>query len=270
MKHGYLGTSFNAADLTSGAVGSGDLAVGAVTSGDIASGQVGSVHLRDGDILTIDVASGAIQSGQVGSGSVPGFFGTTRAIQSGTVGVFDFGSGAVIAGAMGSGSVLSGNVASGQIGRYHFESGTVIDLVACEMALSGIRAVAWGSGGCFVVTAERTSGLRLPSIGVVAGNFVSGDVVPVVRRGMVRSASSGVIASGFFGQFLYVGSGGLIINQSGFMEGASSGQGAAPTPAGSGYSGALVQRIGVAISGGIDVFGEALTSGLISGHLSQF
>ena len=628
MRYGYLGGDFNAADIVSGAIGSGDLSPNSVTSGDIASGQVGSVHLRDGTILSIDIASGAIQSGQVGSGSVPGFFGTTRAIQSGTVGVSDFGSGAVIAGAVGSGAIVSGNVASGQLGnfhiasgqvqglggtgvpnlasgtvnfdnlssgsvrsghiasgqvtqfaygsgsiqsgaigsgqvgnfaiasgqvqglagagvpnlasgtvnannlgsgsvisghvgsgtiyghlgtlphissgsftgfelgsgsivsgrvasgqigfghlanasvqsgtvasgqiasghlasglisnlgisgyfddtfttaelisgggtavavaftqsgtiqtamasvsgrmpavgivtsnylsgatatfywggrvfasgaflnfsgwmnqpvyvgrsgqlsasgaptssgdiqqiigvsfqqsgifmslgdplesviagsgdvgsgaitgqagggyftiasgtigtfdiasgaivsgrvasgslgRYHFSSGTVIDLYACEMALSGVRAVAWGSGGCYVVAAERTSGLRLPAIGVVAGNFVSGDVVPVVRRGIVGTASSGAIASGFPGRFLYVGSGGLIINQSGYMGGTSSGEGAAPTPAGSGYSGALVQRIGVAVSGGIDVFVDSqLTSGLLSGHLGQY
>jgi hypothetical protein len=43
------------------------------------------------------------------------------------VGVWDFGSGAVVAGAVGSGAVRSGNVASGQLGTYHHASGTVVD-----------------------------------------------------------------------------------------------------------------------------------------------
>jgi hypothetical protein len=146
----------------------------------------------------------------------------------------------------------------------------VVDLFFCEQAMSGVLAVTWGSGGCFVVPAERNSGFRLPAIGVVAGNFVSGDLVPVVRRGVVSTANSGTIASGFPGRYLYVGSGGRIINQSGFMGGASSGHGAEPTPAGSGYSGALVQRIGVSVSGGIDVCIGEITSGLFSGFLGQY
>lgn len=70
------------------------------------------------------IGSGAVTSGEVGSGTVQGFFGD-RAVASGTLGVFDFGSGAVIAGAVGSGAVLSGNVASGQIGPNHLGSGVV-------------------------------------------------------------------------------------------------------------------------------------------------
>lgn len=179
-------------------------------------------------------------------------------------------------GDIGSGSVTGQatgtyfTVASGSIARNDLNSGCVVDYIACEEAISGVRAVAWGSGGCFLVNAQRTSGLRSPAIGVAVGNYVSGDVVTVVRRGLVRHASSGTIASGFFGRYLYCGSGGLIINQSGFMGGTSSGEGAAPTAAGSGYSGALVQRVGVSVSGGIDVNVEELTSGLISGHLGQY
>lgn len=240
--------------------------------------------------------SGSISSGEIGSGAIQGFFGSTRHIASGTIGVTDFGSGAVITGTVGSGAIQSGNVASGQLGNFHLasgqvqglagtgvpnlasgtatrhnlNSGCVIDFIACEQAVSGIIAVAWGSGKCFVVPAERGSGLRLPAIGIVAGNFVSGAIVPVVRRGLVRGVTSGVMASGLLPIYLYLGSGGLIIDQSGFHEGLSSGHGAAPTAAGSGYSGALVQRLGSPISGGIDVQIGELTSGLFSGLLGQF
>lgn len=222
-----------------------------ITSGDVAAGAV------VGD----DIASGSITSYEIGSGQVFGHLvGHGANIASGNLTTDDLAPRAV----------LSGNIGSGQIDRLHHNSGCVIDWLACEQALSGLRAVAWGSGGCFVVAAERTSGLRLPAIGVTVGQYVSGDVVSVVRRGLVRISFSGGIASGFPGRPLYVGSGGLVINQSGFMEGASSGHGAAPTLVGSGLSGILVQQIGVAISGGLDVqVGEA-RSGLISGLLGQY
>lgn len=162
-------------------------------------------------------------------------------------------------------------VLSGQLDRFSISSGTTVDYFNCEQAISGIRAVTWGSGGCFIVPAERASGLRLPAIGVVAGNFASGASVPVIRKGRIGYTFSGAVASGFPNRFLYVGSGGLLINQSGFMGGASSGQGAAPTDAATGYSGALVQRIAVSISGGVDVLVDGLiTSGLFSGLLGQF
>lgn len=190
------------------------------------------------------------------------------AIGSGAVIAGGMGSGAVMAGTVGSGAIVSGALASGQIGRYALASGTVVDLIASEQAISGIVAVAWGSGGCFVVPAERQSGFRLPAIGVVAGNFVSGDIVPVVRRGIVTGAASGLLASGC-SKYLYVGSGGLLVNLSGFMGGTSSGVGPNPTVTG-GVSGQLVQRIGVAVSGGIDVNVGEVTSGLLSGSLGAY
>jgi len=207
-----------------------------------------------------------VRSGNLASGIIGRYH-----IASGQLQGFELGSGAVVSGRIASGQVGWAHIASGNINRYHLESGCVIDYYACEQAVSGVIAVAWGSGGCFVVPAQRSSGLRLPSIGVVAGNFVSGDIVPVVRHGRILSSPSGTLASGFFGKFLYVGSGGLLINQSGFMEGTSSGHGAGPTAAGSGYSGSLVQRIGVSVSGGIDVLIDVnITSGLHSGFLGQY
>lgn len=217
MKWGYLGASFNAADIVSGFITSGDFAPGAVNSGDIASGSVGSVHLRDGSILTVDVASGAIQSGQVGSGSVPGFFGTTRAIQSGTVGVFDFGSGAVIAGAMGSGSVVSGNVASGQIGSVHIGSG---QLTGFELGSGSIVSgrVASGQIGNFHVASGQIQGLagagvpNLASGTVNANNLSSGSVVSGhVASGTIYGLTGSLphVASGTFTGF-ELGSGAIV------------------------------------------------------------
>lgn len=140
----------------------------------------------------------------------------------------------------------------------------------CEQAVSGLIAVAWGSGGCFVVPAERASGLRSKVVGVVLGTHASGAEVTVIQNGFVRPSFSGGIASGFPGRLLYLGSGGLVINQSGFMDGASSGHGAAPTVHTSGHSGVMVVPVGVAISGGLYVqIGEA-RSGLLSGELGQW
>lgn len=74
--------------------------------------------------------SGLIGSGLISSGSVQGFFGNTRNIASGTVGSFDFGSGAVTAGTVGSGAVQSGNISSGVVQGFfgtgrHIVSGTI-------------------------------------------------------------------------------------------------------------------------------------------------
>lgn len=208
-----------------------------------------------------------------------GYFAPNTQQISGTVVAADLGSGAVLSGAiasgqiglnhLASGSVRSGAIASGQVGRYHLASGCVVDFFPCEQDMSGVVAVAWGSGGCAVVPAERASGLRLPAVGVVAGSFVSGDTVPVVRRGRVGDPGSGTVASGGRG-LLYVGSGGLIVNQSGFMGGASSGAGPGGCAFASGLSGSLTQSVGVRVSGGIDVQIGEPRSGLISGLLGQY
>lgn len=109
------------ASLTSGSVQSGHIGDAAVLSGSIGSGQIASGHLASGLIANLgsSLTSGSVQSGHVASGVVGGFFGPTRHIQSGTVGVFDLGSGAVVAGAVGSGAVRSGNIASGSVGGGH-------------------------------------------------------------------------------------------------------------------------------------------------------
>jgi hypothetical protein len=71
------------------------------------------------------ITSGSVQSGYISSGAVDGYFGISRRIQSGTVGVYDFGSGAVIAGQLGSGAVQSANIGLGQVGPRAIASGAI-------------------------------------------------------------------------------------------------------------------------------------------------
>lgn len=282
IQSGTIGVS----DLGSGAVVAGTVGSGAIQSGNVASGSIGGNH----------IASGAIQSGDIASGAVVGAAGAGRSIASGTVGPNDLGSGAVTSGAiasgqiganhLASGAVTSGAIASGQVGTNHFGSGVVLsgtiasgqlgqnhhasglfnpvlaDWFVCDETISGLKAVSIdcsGFGG--IVRSERQSGLRLPAIGVTLSGAVSGTAALVVMMGPIVAGVSGMIASGFTGGNLYVGSGGLIVNQSGFMGGTSSG---APT-----LSGSLVQRIGVSISGGIFVLPGQAASGLLSGLLGQ-
>lgn len=126
-----------------------------------------------------------------------------------------------------------------------FPSRLVLSIPTGEL-ISGVKAVAWNnSGGYSIVRAERQSGLRLPAFGVTVSGAASGTACDVVCFGVVYDGVSGMTASGFHGMLLYVGSGGLLTNRSGFMEGASSG---APW-----ISGSMRQTIGFAISGGLFV-----------------
>lgn len=179
--------SVGAFDFGSGAVMAGQIGSGAVQSGNIASGSISANHTVSGTIYGVPVAatlaSGDVQSGHVTSGSVPGYFGPTRAIQSGTVGSFDLGSGAVVAGAVGSGAVVSGNIGSGQIGAFH-------------LGVASVYGGAAAPGNSRIWTASITSGDiavdaiwagHLRNAQVVAGKLGSGAVV------------SGNIASGQIG-----------------------------------------------------------------------
>jgi hypothetical protein len=100
----------------------------------------------------------SVQSGSIASGSVQGFFGPVRNIASGTLGIFDLGSGAIVAGSVGSGAIRSGNIASGQIGPNHLGSGAV---------LSG--AVASGQIGNFAVASGAITSGRLGVTGTPDG-----------------------------------------------------------------------------------------------------
>lgn len=205
------------------------------------------------------VLSGAVSSGEIASGSVQGFFGPVRNIASGTVGVFDFGSGAVIAGTVGSGAVVSGNIASGQIGSGHLASGLVnnllwdVEQLATVESVSGLKAVSVTSGGV-VALAMAGSGLRLPVVGIVALNYVSGDTASVLRQGKITPTSGLDFRwSGKVGQLLYAGSGGEIVSQSLLV------------------SGQAWQKLGFALSGSMLVqIDPSIFSGGIAGPAGTF
>ena len=176
--------------------------------------------------------------------------------------------------------VRSGNIGDRQINSGHFSSNFIVtssmvasgqidpsvdfaetaglntnqplcDLFVFQEQCSGIKAVCIASGSR-IVRAQRASGLRLPAIGVTNGNVSSGSTGLVYYLGGV--GRTGTLAqnsglnngiSGFQGQPLYVGSGGNIVNQSGFWVG-----GVQQPPF---LSGNMQQQIGIAISGGIFV-----------------
>lgn len=158
-----------------------------VRSGNIASGVIASGHLASGFVPaligSIAAASGVIGSGGIQSGSVQGFFGTIRNIASGTVGVMDFGSGAVISGA----------IASGQIGPFHLSDASII---ASHVASGAIASgnIASGSVGRFHIGSGQLAGFELGSGAIVSGRIASGQV----GFGHLANASvqSGSIASG--------------------------------------------------------------------------
>jgi hypothetical protein len=283
--------------LSSGAVNSGQVGNAAVVSGSIASGAVGTVHVSSGglgsgaigsgQIFTLHVASGGLLSGAIGSGQIGQFHVSSGAITSGTLGVTggapdgtkvlrdDFTWTTLASGfvpSYTSGAVLSGTIASGQIGTFHFTSGAIItyarnaisdDFIA-EEAISGLVAVAIGSGGVGLVRAQPGSGLRMPAVGISVLNVVSGATAQFIANGKLLVSASGAIAgSGFNGlnALAYVGSGGLLLTKSGYVTGASSGGG----PGVAGTSGRVTQRVGVWISGGILVkVDNYMTSGLIT------
>ncbi len=197
-------------------------------SGYIASGNVSWPHHASGAVRSGHLSDGSTSSGNLSSGSV--------------------GSPHIAAAA-----VKSGHLSSGSVDEYALMSGVqsfgIKRVYVTEEAMSGVLAVALGrSGGGFsIVRAERQSGLRMPAIGVVYSGALSGQSCEVCILGTVYVTHSGGIASGFHGNPLYVGSGGLIVNLSGFCAGASSGPGVGT------FSGSYIQMLGQSVSGGIYV-----------------
>jgi hypothetical protein len=215
-------------------------------------------------INVVPASSGAIGAFRLGSGSIIG-----RGL-SGSPEIFTIASGSIGPNDLAFAAVSSGTIGAGAVGRVHLASGTnaygLQWLAFTGESFSGnaINAVALASGQMDVIVhAERQSGLRLPAVGVVIAAGASGTQTNVFSFGPVTTANSGVIASGFHGRPLYVGSGGLIVNQSGFNAGPSSG---APF-----LSGSVVQQIGLAISGGIFVNPNLLiASGIVSTAQGNF
>ena len=125
------------------------------------------------------LSSGSVQSGHIASGAVQGFFGSTRNIVSGTVGVSDFGSGAVIAGTVGSGAVRSGNITSGHVSYFHLASGAPCVIASGTAPNDPTIGQLWldpgNSGATGLSSGSVTSGY-LGNASVVSGSIASGQI----------------------------------------------------------------------------------------------
>jgi hypothetical protein len=199
----------------SGAVLSGGLGAGVVFSGNIASGQVGPTHVASGGIL-----SGNIASGQIGSFHIA------------------------------NAGVLSGDMGSGQVSTYHHSSGAICPFsqyvvpvfsgapfgaIITGEVISGVRAVSVSQSGFLQVAMAAVSG-RMPAVGIVADNVLSGIAVNVYTQGIVQFTSGLFTGIGFFGQPVWVGRSGHLCPVSGsFCSGGFA-------------SGDIGQKMGVAIA----------------------
>jgi len=255
------------ASVMSGAVASGavlaslggglrNIASGTVGGNDFASGGVNSGDLGSGILSRFKLSSGTVNSGQVASGAVQGSLGATRSIGSGTIGPNDFGSG----------TVLSGTIASGQTGTNHFSSGAidtynralVFNQYRTSETISGIRCAQLSPSGLLRIAMAAVSG-RMPAIGVVITNVLSGSIATVIRYGdflgVATVAGSGFCISGREGRSLWVGASGQVVTASG---------GGPTIGVGATNSGALGQRIGTSSASGamlIDIVPGILLSG---------
>src|ERR1700738_372254 len=122
-------------------------------------------------------------------------------------------SGAITSGTLGPNTVYSGNIASGQVSNYAFASGTPVDSAewliddtfATAERISGggePAAVAFTQSGTLQTAMASVSG-RMPAIGVVVANVVSGGTATVYRNG--RLFSTAFNYSGWANQPVYVG-----------------------------------------------------------------
>lgn len=141
-------------------------------------------------------------------------------------------------------TVLSGDLGSGQVGTTHFASGTAAyalgDLIQTAETISGGRAVCFNGSGFLIQAMASVSG-RMPAVGILASNYLSGIQAFAQRDGMVLSTllstdnlSGGI--SGLLNQLIYVG-------RSGNLTGYFSGRLATPE-----QSGDWAQCVGVGVS----------------------
>lgn len=196
IKSGALGAdSVNSVNISSGAVVSGKIGDAAVSSGNIASGTIGSVHLADNAVQSGDIAPNAVSSGNIASGTIGSVHLADNAVQSGDIAP---------------NAVNSGNITSGTIGEIHFRSGfsvTTAQLLIDNTWLtaepiSGGRCVAFNTSG-ELVQAKADDDTRLPSVGVLDGNYASGVAATFYHKGRLSTAFFDF--SGFIGKRLFVG-----------------------------------------------------------------
>jgi hypothetical protein len=153
--------------------------------------------------------------------------------------IFSDGSGykAVLIG-VGSGSIVSGNVQSGQLSTYHLSSGTIASISQyvstyasgtnvtnmTQEIISGVRAVHITQSGHIRIAMASVSG-RMPAIGVVWDNVLSGIQCNVYTDGVLQFTSGLGLFSGSIGSPVWVGRSGQItlisglFNPNGFASG---------------------------------------------------
>jgi len=227
-------TPFLIRSVRSGAIPAGEIGQSHFARETLRSGNFLSGLLRLPDLLGDQIRSGNIgtrELGQIHFAAPPAFLVTSSMIGSGSLDPS-------------TNFAQTAGLNTNQPFFDYFRAG--------ELISGGIRAVCIASGS-LIRRAECGSGLRLPAIGVVYSGILSGQTGIIYTFGNVRVPgltlvqSSGLNngISGFQGQPLYVGSGGRIVNQSGFWVG-----GVQQPPF---LSGNMQQQIGIAISGGIFV-----------------
>jgi len=261
-------------NVASGSIGQNHIADGAVNSGHYASGSIASGHLASGLLDAISVGSGGIGSGKIASGAVPGYFGPYRGVMSGTLGLFDFGSGAVPAGAVGSGAIVSGNIASGQVLKD-------IDLTFAGDVTGPSVTWAPNQPSQSVTLALGSGVVRSGHIGdsaVVSGSYASGSIASGhLASGLIASLTvgsgavgSGIIASGavdgYFGPSRRIQSGtvGVYDLGSGAVIAGTVGSGAVVS--GNIASGQIGQRH---LADGAVTSGAYASGSIASGHLAS-
>ena len=225
-----------------------------------------------GSVVSGSLGANSVTSGNVGSGAVMGANASgSRNLASGTVGTFDLGSATVLAVHLGSGSVLSGSIASGQVGPFALASGTSVPLsgtvgtyelgsgavargtqfvtpfhsgtawsVLTEEIISGVRAVQLSQSGTLRQAMASVSG-RMPAIGVVVDNVLSGIVANVYVHGAFQTTSGLADYSGYLGKPVWVGRSGQVVTWSGSFN-----SGGLLVASG----GDFIQRLGIAYGSG--------------------
>ena len=205
-----------------------------------------NVPTGGGSVSSGDVAPGSVTSGVVASGAVTGQAGGGYfVIASGTITTNDIGSGAIVSGLIASGQLSTYSFASGAtIARAQFVapvySGTAWSLLT-EETISGVRAVCISQSGNLRVAMAAVSG-RMPAVGVIIDDVVSGIRANVYTQGVIQFTSGLFSALSHFGEPVWVGrSGNLVVISGGLGSGGFA-------------SGDIGQKAGVALalgSGGV-------------------
>jgi hypothetical protein len=227
--------------IVSGSYASGSVSQFILSSGTVNSGQINTtgtpsntVFMRGDFAWSSPGVSGITQSGAITGSLGGGFFN----IASGTIGPNDIGSGAIVSGRiasgqignfhLASGSVTSGAIASGQLSTYHLASGATATRsqfvgpfvsgtfwnANTQETISGTRAVSLSQSGNLQIAMAAVSG-RMPAIGIVVDNVLSGISVNVYTQGVFQFSSGMSNYSGYLGKRLFVGRSGQITVVSG-------------------------------------------------------